>query len=251
VGRGNYPYTTNICLALVEQTQQKWKSLQILNEYYKMKLLVFDTETTGLPKSREQAIKGPNNWPHLVSIAWTVVDSDDNYSIISSESHIVKPEWNIPVDSTAIHGISQEKALAEGIPLSTIINKFLAVEHDMMVAHNIDFDYNVLVNAIMWDLKLGTIPDLKRRICTMKPMQDVMKIPYANGRGFKPPKLSELYEYVMNKPVVKENLHSAQYDTELLVDIIKNSIYLRALMGLSAVDDIFPNASKKARTFII
>jgi DNA polymerase III epsilon subunit-like protein len=216
-----------------------------------MKLLIFDTETTGLPKSREQAIKGPNNWPHLVSIAWVVINTDDNYSTISSESHIVKPEWEIPLDSTAIHGISQARALTEGIPLSTIINKFLAVEHDIMVAHNIDFDYNVLVNAIMWDLKLGTIPDFKRRFCTMKPMQDVMKIPYANGRGFKPPKLSELYEYVMNKPVVKENLHSAQYDTELLVEIIKNSNYLRALMGLSGVDEVISNGNKKARTTLI
>jgi DNA polymerase III epsilon subunit-like protein len=216
-----------------------------------MKLLIFDTETTGLPKCREQAIKGPNNWPHLVSIAWVVIDTDDNYSTISSESHIVKPEWEIPVDSTAIHGISQARALTEGIPLSTIINKFLAVEHHMMVAHNINFDYNVLVNAIMWDLKLGTIPDFKRRFCTMKPMQDVMKIPYANGRGFKPPKLSELYEYVMNKPVVKENLHSAQYDTELLVEIIKNSNYLRALMGLSGVDEVISNGNKKARTTLI
>jgi len=229
----------------------KWKSLQLINRYYKMKLLIFDTETTGLPKSREQAIKGPNNWPHLVSIAWVVINTDDNYSTISSESHIVKPEWEIPLDSTAIHGISQARALTEGIPLSTIINKFLAVEHDIMVAHNIDFDYNVLVNAIMWDLKLGTIPDFKRRFCTMKPMQDVMKIPYANGRGFKPPKLSELYEYVMNKPVVKENLHSAQYDTELLVEIIKNSNYLRALMGLSGVDEVISNGNKKARTTLI
>jgi len=216
-----------------------------------MKLLIFDTETTGLPKSREQAIKGPNNWPHLVSIAWVVIDTDDNYSTISSESHIVKPEWEIPVDSTAIHGISQARALTEGIPLSTIINKFLAVEHHMMVAHNIDFDYNVLVNAIMWDLKLGTIPDFKRRFCTMEAMKNIMQIPYANGRGYKPPKLTELYTYVVKKPFDSGLTHSAQYDTWLLAEIVKNSKYLQTMMGLTDKDDIQPNASKKARTTLI
>jgi DNA polymerase III epsilon subunit-like protein len=216
-----------------------------------MKLLIFDTETTGLPKSREQAIKGADNWPHVVSIAWMVIDTNNNYNTISAESHIVKPEWNIPADSTAIHGITQEKALAEGTPLSTVIGRFLAVEHDMMVAHNIDFDYNVLVNAIMWDLKLGTIPDFKRRFCTMEPMRNVMRLPFANGRGFKPPKLSELYEYVMKKPAIKPNLHSAQYDTQILAEIVKNSPYLQSLMGLTDKSDIQPNASKKARTTFI
>ena len=248
----NHSYSENICLALVEQTQQKWKSLQVINGLYKMKLLIFDTETTGLPKSREQAIKGPNNWPHLVSIAWTVIDSNNNYAPCAvSESHIVKPEWKIPADSTAIHGITQEMAEADGLPLSTVIQKFLAVEHDIMVAHNIDFDYNVLVNAIMWDLKLGTIPDFKRRFCTMEPMKNIMQIPYANGRGYKPPKLTELYTYVVKKPFDSGLTHSAQYDTWLLAEIVKNSKYLQTMMGLTDKDDIQPNASKKARTTLI
>jgi len=215
-----------------------------------MKLLIFDTETTGLPKSREQAIKGPDNWPHIVAIAWTVIDSDNDYATVSSESYIIKPEWTIPADSTAIHGISQAKATAEGTPLSTVIGKFLAVEHDIMVAHNMEFDYNVLINAIVWDLKLG-FPNLKRRFCTMETMRNVLKVPFANGRGYKPPKLSELYQYVMNKPAVTESLHNAQYDTQLLAEIVKNSIYIRGVMGLSAADDITSNASKKARTLII
>uniref|UniRef100_A0A6C0B0K8 Exonuclease domain-containing protein n=1 Tax=viral metagenome TaxID=1070528 RepID=A0A6C0B0K8_9ZZZZ len=216
-----------------------------------MKLLIFDTETTGLPKSREPAIKASNNWPHLVSIAWTVIDTSDNFKTISSESHIVKPEWNIPADSTAIHGITQAKAEAEGVPLSTVIQKFFAVEHDMMLAHNMNFDYNVLVNAIMWDLKLGTIPDFKPKFCSMEAMKNVMQIPYANGRGFKPPKLTELYTYVVKKPFDSGLTHSAQYDTELLVDIIKNSNELQIMMGLITRPDNNPNASKKARTLII
>jgi len=215
-----------------------------------MKLLIFDTETTGLPKTREPAIKGSDNWPHLVSIAWTVVDTT-NFKTISSESYIVKPQWTIPEDSTKIHGITQAKAEAEGIPLSTVIDKFLAVEHDMMIAHNMNFDYNVLVNAIIWDLKINTLPDFKPKFCTMDAMKTVMQIPYANGRGYKPPKLTELYTYVVKKPFDSGLTHSAQYDTWLLAEIIKTSTLLQSMMGLVIPPDPNPNAGKKARTTLI
>jgi DNA polymerase III epsilon subunit-like protein len=215
-----------------------------------MKLLIFDTETTGLPKSREAAIKGANNWPHLVSIAWMVVDTD-GYNTVSSESYIVKPQWQIPDDSTKIHGITQAKAEAEGIPLSTIIQKFLAVEHDIMVAHNMNFDYNVLVNAILWDLHIGTLPDMKKSFCTMEAMKNIMQIPYANGRGYKPPKLTEMYTYLVKKPIETGNLHSAMYDTQLLAESIKTSYILQTMMGLTASPAVESNASKKARTTLI
>lgn len=215
-----------------------------------MKLLIFDTETTGLPKSREPAIRGPNNWPHLVSIAWTLVDTS-NYEPIISESFIVKPQWAIPADSTAIHGITQEKANAEGLPLSTVIEKFLEIPHDVMIAHNMDFDYNVLVNAIIWDLNLGTLPDFKRRFCSMEAMRNIMQIPFANGRGFKSPKLVELYAYVVNKPIQAQKLHDARYDTLLLAEIIKTSTVIQMMIGLR--DDVVntANANKKARTTLI
>jgi hypothetical protein len=85
----------------------------------------------------------------------------------------------------------------------------------------------------------------------MEAMKNVMQIPYANGRGFKPPKLTELYTYVVKKPFDSGLTHSAQYDTELLVDIIKNSNELQIMMGLITRPDNNPNASKKARTLII
>lgn len=212
-----------------------------------MKLLIFDTETTGLPKTREPAFKGENNWPHMVSIAWTVIDSD--MKELRSEYHIVKPRWTIPEDSIAIHGITQEKAEAEGKPLSTIMQLFLETEHDKMVAHNMNFDYNVLVNAFLWDLKMVT-PDFKPRYCTMEFMRSIMRLPAANNRGYKNPKLSELYEYVMKKKP-EGTLHNAQTDTRLLTDIIKNSSLLQKMIGLSDELTIFPNAAKKARVLIL
>jgi DNA polymerase III epsilon subunit-like protein len=210
-----------------------------------MKLLIFDTETTGLPKTREPAVIGPGNWPHIVSFAWVVVDTSD-FRTISSEYYIIKPRWIIPEDSIKIHGITQEKAEAEGIPLSTVIQKFLETDHDKLVAHNIHFDYNVLINAVLWDLRLAIPPDLKPMFCTMETMKHVMRLPFANGRGIKPPKLSELYEYTMKKPA--QGMHNALIDTQLLAEIIKNSDVLKSMMNLTVADEINTNESKKART---
>ena len=39
-----------------------------------MKILVFDTETTGLPKDMKGDIKDSSNWPYIVQISWLVYD---------------------------------------------------------------------------------------------------------------------------------------------------------------------------------
>ena len=218
-----------------------------MNFLKEMKLLIFDTETTGLPKSREPAIKSADNWPHLVSIAWMVVEND---KILKSEYHIVQPQWDIPEDSVKIHGITVDKAKAEGKPLSEVIGKFLNEPYDIMIAHNMNFDYNVLVNAIVWDLGLP-LPKIKRVFCTMEAMKNVMRIPYANGRGLKPPKLSELYTFVTGKPVQQQQLHNSMYDTQLLSEIMITSSFLKGVIGLPVGGNDNPNASKKARTTLI
>jgi DNA polymerase III epsilon subunit-like protein len=212
-----------------------------------MKLLIFDTETTGLPKSRELATHGPNNWPHLVSIAWVIVEND---KILKTDYHIVKPEWNIPEDSTKIHGITNEKAHADGEPLIEVLRKFFSEEHDVLVAHNMNFDYNVLVNAVLWDARMK-YPLFKRMFCTMDSMTNVMKLPAANGRGFKPPKLVELYAYTTQKQPQINQLHNSLYDTQLLAESIIASSVLKSMISLHIPSDGNPNVYKKARHTLI
>ena len=211
-----------------------------------MKVLLFDTETTGLPKSREDAHKLPNNWPHLVSIAWILMEND---KILESEYHIVKPEWVIPADSIKIHGITQEMALKDGKPLLEVIRKFQSVEHDILVAHNLNFDKNVLLNAILWDLKLE-FPIFKKTFCTMEAARYICRIPFANGRGYKSPKLVELYEKILQKKP-SGALHNALYDVQLLAEIVKNSYVLKDMMGLRSEVEVTSNANKKMRTLEI
>lgn len=196
-----------------------------------MKLLIFDTETTGLPKSRQPSLKGPNNWPHIVSISWVILDGDTN-TIEKHQSYIVKPlGWTIPDDSIKIHGITQEKAEKEGVSLAKIIGEFLAEPYDGLVAHNLEFDFNVLHNAIQWDLELPFTSLYKKMFCTMELSRSFCNLKNTFGRP-KAPKLSELYEHVFKRSPNEESLHTSIYDVLILTEIIQHSDELRSKMNL-------------------
>ena len=215
-----------------------------------MKVLIFDTETTGLPKYRDIPVKKmPGNWPHIVSISWILLE--DNVEV-SRKSYIIKPRgWEVPVESTQIHGISNEKAVSEGHDLEEVINEFICERYDLLVAHNLEFDDNVLVNAIYWDLGRKTFrafPDPKK--CSMKLGTDICKIPSQYGKGYKPPKLSEFYNYVFKRPPIMANLHSSLYDVEVLVDIIQGCRPLQEKLGLVNPSIINSNDHQKISRII-
>jgi DNA polymerase III epsilon subunit-like protein len=198
-----------------------------------MKVIVFDTETTGLPKHRNIYAKSmENNWPHIVSISWMILENDVP---VDSRSYIVKPNgWVIPSESSRIHGISHEQAMQEGKDLQFVIDEFICQHYDLLVAHNLEFDENVLVNAIYWDLNRKNFlqfPHPKR--CTMTLSQSICKLPSAYTNWYKPPKLSELYKFVFGNDPIMKNLHSSMYDVEILVKIIQHSAELRSKLGLT------------------
>lgn len=216
----------------------------IINTNKKMKILLFDTETTGLPKTKESAFKRPNNWPHIVSISWIVLE---NMKIIDTQSYIIKPKWIIPEDAIKIHGITNEIALEKGYELEEVMTKFFDCKHDWIVAHNLDYDLNVLRNAMIWDLK-KPFPLIGKQFCTMESSKNILKIPFNNGRnGYKCPKLSELYEYVMKKKPDESKLHGSLYDTTLLYEIIQNFEKFKITISLLDNPIIINNESSKKR----
>lgn len=199
-----------------------------------MKLLVFDTETTGLPTSFENSSKGPNIWPHIVSISWVIMDGITNV-IEKQKSYIIRPlRWIIPEDSIKIHGITQQIAEEKGHNLSDVLGEFLAEQYDALVAHNIRFDYNVLHNAIHWDLGLPFQDIKKPKICTMELSRDICKLP-TKYKLYKSPKLSELYEFTFRKSPEKSSLHNSMYDVQILTEIIHHCDPLRLKMNLPTI----------------
>ncbi len=188
------------------------------------RIVFFDTETTGLPKDRTlNALLGRGNWPDLVSISWIVCDQGKQ---VKKESYIVKPQgWNIPEDSTRIHGIADAYAQEHGAPLREVLHKFIGDVRtaNYVVAHNMEFDRNVIHAALKW--RLGGDPrevwPYQAEICTMVLARDELRIPARYPKPndpYKLPRLDELYEATFGSKA-PAGAHSADRDTEVLVSI--------------------------------
>ena len=211
-----------------------------------MKYLFFDTETTGLPRDfGTSAFKEPNNWPHIVSISWAVMDDKFN-KVLSSQSYMIKPRgWEIPFESTTIHGITTSEAIEHGYDLAQVMDKFFAVECDGYIAHNMNFDKNVVYNAMLWDLNYKYCSGFgKPSMCTMVLGRSLCKLPKN-----KQPKLFEMYNWATKKEVNLAKLHNSMFDTLVLCDCISASDEIR--ISLLKGYEIQLNARKKDVTPIV
>ena len=187
------------------------------------RIIFLDTETTGLPRFRNiNALNQPYNWPDIVSVAWSVYES--NGTLVKSCYSVIKPEdWIIPAESTKIHGITLEYAQENGRPLNQVLLEMKADLEtcDSVVAHNLEFDKNVLFNAYKWRLDLN--PWLlwpRDEICTMIRSEPELKLPSkypTSNRLFKPPTLTELYEATFGEKPTGQ--HNSQKDVEILSQI--------------------------------
>ena len=105
--------------------------------------LIFDTETTGLPRNKTAPITDLDNWPRLVQLAWQLHDAKGK--LISRSNCIVKPVgFDIPFKAEQVHGISTKRALEEGEDLQKVLNIFVEdlAKASLLVGHNIEFDIN-------------------------------------------------------------------------------------------------------------
>jgi DNA polymerase-3 subunit epsilon len=108
-----------------------------------MKPLFFDTETSGLPLYKEPS-EDPRQ-PHIVEIAALL--HNDAGALVDQFHAIIRPDgWVIPDEVAAIHGITTERAMDEGIPEHEALRSFLALwaRADIRVAHNESFDQRIL-----------------------------------------------------------------------------------------------------------
>lgn len=175
--------------------------------------LFFDTETTGLPKSWKAPVTDLDNWPRLVQIGWQLYDSKQN--LLESVEYIIRPDgFTIPKAASDVHGISTERALAEGDELSEVLNKFRGsmLKADYLIAHNINFD-EMIVGAEFIRMKTERLPKKLPRICTMKSAINFCAIPSRNGYSdYKFPNLTELHKKLFQKGF--DDAHTALADVE-------------------------------------
>ena len=107
--------------------------------------LIFDTETTGLPKSWNAPITDTDNWPRCIQIAWQL--HDDMGNIVEHNDFLIQPDgFNIPYDAERIHGISTELAEEQGITLY----KGLALFNEASKKRNLLLVKMLVLTSILW-----------------------------------------------------------------------------------------------------
>jgi len=178
--------------------------------------LIFDTETTGLPKNWNAPITDSDNWPRCIQLAWQV--HNDMGELVEVKNFIIKPEgFDIPFNASKIHGISTERALKTGQDLSFVLKEFNEAlsKVKFVIGHNVNFDLNIVgaefhragIESTMMEMnKLDSCSETTASLC---------QIPGGRGGKFKLPKLQELHQFLFQEEFAEA--HNASADVEATV----------------------------------
>ena len=174
--------------------------------------LIFDTETTGLPRNYNAPITDTSNWPRVVQLAWQLHEADG--SLVEQKDFLIRPNgFNIPFQSEQIHGISTELANLAGEDLGDVLVLFKkALEKaDFIVGHNVRFDINVMgCEYVRCNEETPlTLPILDT--CTER-TAEMCQLPGGRGGKFKLPTLTELHDFLFH--IGFNEAHNATADVE-------------------------------------
>ena len=204
--------------------------------------LIFDTETTGLPKRWDAPLTDFDNWPRCIQIAWQIHDEMGN--LVEHQDYLVQPKgFNIPFDAEKIHGISTELAQQEGFPLREVLEKFqIALGHSkFVVGQNVGFDLNIMGAEFLREglnNPLETFPILDT--CTEK-TAELCKLPGGRYGRFKLPTLTELHQQLFDQPF--SEAHNATADVEAttrcFLELIRRENFTKEQLQVS--EDYFEN----------
>lgn len=188
-----------------------------------MKALIFDTETTGMIKRKEE-VWHPDQ-PHIVQLAAVVVETD-KWEITTRFSTLVRLGKGVEIHPKAeeVHGISAETCSKYGLDAGFACATFneLCGLSDVLVAHNLDFDLHVLRSAF-WRLGHTDETEHKRTCCTMKSSTNILKLP-GKFNGYKWPTLAEAYLHFVGEEL--EGGHDAMVDVMACGDVYHELVEL-------------------------
>jgi len=175
-----------------------------------MSYTVFDTETTGLPKTRQPPTKeNLECWDECRILSIAAITYSSRGRELSRFYTVIKPD-GFKVAATEVHGITEEEANTNGIQFEEAYKKFIEMTHNSnkIIGHNLKFDIGVLkAETIRRNLDFSPIEKLTP-VCTL----DLVKKWYG-----KPKKLIVIYEELFGKEF--EGAHNALFDTQACAEV--------------------------------
>ena len=191
-----------------------------------MKVLVFDTETTGLPE-RGANINDKSKWPYIIQLSYILYDMSNNSALIKNNYIKINDDVIISPESFNIHHISREILDERGINIVPALREFneCLKRCDVVVGHNILFDKRlILVECLRHNIAanftqlINNIKINKPEYCTMKNTKQFCKLEglsLTNKVYTKHPKLSELYLILFPNEALPTNLHNSLIDASI------------------------------------
>jgi DNA polymerase III epsilon subunit-like protein len=238
-------------------------------------VLVFDFETTGLPKDGNARYhpseSNPDDWPHSLQMAYILYDNHTHTAKIVNEVIQLPQGINVTQESEEIHHISADfsrgktKHLGNGEythhpDIKTVLHEFMKdfKQADVVVAHNIHFDRNMVLVELdrlrIHDLDPQTITFLKeffenkKEFCTGIKGKYVCKMEKKDKHGrtyYKMPKLKELYATLFGSLPNESMLHDALVDVVLCLRCFYSMRYKKDLYQETDLDPTIKSMIEK------
>ncbi|GHE42279.1 DNA polymerase III subunit alpha [Sphingobacterium griseoflavum] len=190
--------------------------------------IIFDTETTGLPKRWDAPITDTDNWPRCIQIAWQL--HDEMGRLLEHQDYLIRPDgFNIPYDSEKIHGISTELAEKDGVPLLDVLHKFneALAKAKFVVGQNIGFDLNIMGSefyryGVESPMSAMSVLDT----CT-EVTAELLQLPGGRGGRYKLPNLTELHGHLFGVPFAEAHNATADVEatTRCFFELIRREIF--------------------------
>lgn len=204
--------------------------------------LIFDTETTGLPKRWDAPISDTDNWPRCIQIAWQLHDGMGN--CIEHQDYLVQPDgFNIPYDAEKIHGISTDLAQQQGVPLAEVLAKFNAAlaKTKFVVGQNVGFDLNIMGAEFHREGVANNLQELPVLDTCTEHTANLCQLPGGRYGRFKLPTLTELHEFLFNTPFAEAHNATADVEatTRCFLELIRREEYTQEQLDVAA--DYFEN----------
>ncbi len=218
-----------------------------------MLVLIFDTETTGLPTDYKlNGAEHPDAWAYIVQFSFILFNTETQKCILEYDEVISNNRngvvIDVPTESTEIHGITAGMCEKRGVPIKCALEVFMVAcdRADKIVAHNMHFDINCVyaeLSRLGWTDQIFKLSHISYKfICTMRTTTQMCGLEHtsANGRRFiKFPTLLELHRHLFGT-VELRNLHNSfndilvclrcYYKLETGEDIIEKNRHINKMM---------------------
>jgi len=193
-----------------------------MGELKVMKMIFFDTETTGLKPGS------------ICQLSYIFVDTDVKPTLTIGKNIFFAVEYIEP-SAEAVHGFSVEALyeLSKGQYFEDRLEEFLEdfQTADIFIGHNIKFDLKFLAYELEG---CGEIFTPKNTFCTMNYYKDICKLP-SNRSDYKMPKLQEAASFlhvkdgdidILSKKYFAESgdFHDARFDTTATYMLVTEGI---------------------------